>query len=191
MHQRILRLLALMILGLGLSPLLYSNVARAGDDEVLPWPWDTECPFPWETIDGNWVVMSASDREGVQQSVGINQDRFEIHIEYTSYDGTRYFQIRRYDQYGRLRATGRGYSPKAAKIIRAAMFALDDQGRSNPGETCWAIVRAYQSDVNLDCDDDLTTVITVRPISQNAATTSDVHYVVSKTSTQGSQNNHK
>lgn len=161
-----------LTVGMSFQTLAGPYQPTTGEDEVLPWPWGTECPFPWGMIEGEWRVTGL-DRETAPEA----PDHFEFKVTYVAWDGTHHFEISRYSEDGRLLAFGRGVSPYSHKIIRAAMIEVSDDGTS--GRKYWAIVRAYQTDQESSCGKELTTVITLRPINMQEQT-EDIHFVIEK-----------
>jgi hypothetical protein len=131
--------------------------------DLLPWPWGSECPFPWTRIEGDWVVRS-----------GERHDRFTFSVKGTWDNGTRVLEVLRYDSRGRLIGTGEGVAPRGERIVRAAMSG---QG-SEKGKTYWALVRSYVEKRKMSCaKGKLVTVITLRPTD---GASPDVHLIVER-----------
>lgn len=140
------------------------------EDQVLPWPWETACPFPWFEIEGAWTIDSPLSPEPPE-------DEFEIRITYVAPDGVRYFNINRYNRDGIKIAQGSGQAADYVKVIRAAMLEYDEDG-NNLNRGYWVFLRAHQESELKDCSSDLTTVMTIRPFS--SVRSEDVHLVLSK-----------
>jgi len=139
------------------------NSGLTGD--VWPWPWGTECPFPWENIEGAWQV---------KDSVYLTYFVFKVIYE-DEKDGSRHYEIFRYNRDRELIAFGRGIAPKGKRIIRAAMHTVG----LNTAGSYWAIVRAYVKQNENSCSmDSIVTAITIRPIKGSPEM--DVHYRVEK-----------
>ena len=160
------RLILLIFLAFGMSAMASAGPGDFAQDDPLPWPWGTECPFPWTTIDGYWEV---ADEEVVF-------DYFEFETTSVRESGTRVFQIRHYNRTGEMIAEGRGVSQKGQRIVRAA---LTTRGQKKPIERYWAIVRTYVENETFSCEDRrLVTVLTLRPIGKPSS--KDVHYLIEK-----------
>lgn len=107
-------------------------------DELVPWPWGSECPFPWSTADGNWRV------KGVQ---GSKYDKHSLLFE-TAEDleiGVKILNIYHYDKSGRLIGRGTGYSDASNKIIKASMI------ESPTGDNYQIYVRSYANGRTRTC----------------------------------------
>lgn len=169
--KKLVRILLLALTIWFLAPL---NVQS---DEVLPWPWGSECPFPWSDIQGQWTMSEFEGR-------GVMSDYFQFIVIGSSSDGTHYFQIKRFDPLGNLVATGKGFGVQETRIVRAAMTDVNPSAASSQSGTAryWAIVRGYESDQSSSshvCRNDLTVVVTLRPIG-SLSMDEDVHYIVQK-----------
>lgn len=161
------------ILICGLSLAVSIVPAANAEDQVLPWPWDTACPFPWAEIEGAWEV-EAPRTEVLPLPP---RDEFQFKITYAAPDGTRYFNISRYNPSGVKIAEGSGQAPDYMKIIRAAMLEIDEDGHKGR-EGYWVFIRAYQENSVKDCFSDLTTVLTIRPWTM--VREEDTHFILSK-----------
>ncbi|MCB0411139.1 MAG: hypothetical protein KDD22_01350 [Bdellovibrionales bacterium] len=158
------------ILTLGALIFLGGMGSRSFADDVLPWPWGTECPFPWANFSGEWRVSQVD-------GLGMLADSFEFNVLGTSGEGDRnyYFEIKRWNREGELVARGRGFALEKTRIIRAALISQEADGSSN---SYWAIVRGYQSKKSSYCRNDITMVLTLRPIE--GSDQKDSHYVIEK-----------
>lgn len=99
-------------------------------EELVPWPWGSECPFPWNTADGNWRVKGVT---------GSKYDRHNLLFQ-TAEDlniGVKILNIYHYDQSGGLIGRGTGYSDAANKIIKASMM------KATTGDNYQIYVRSY------------------------------------------------
>jgi len=142
----------------------YQPTAEGGDS--LPWPWGSECPFPWHNIEGMWT-----ESEPKTEDLPVSFFEFEI-IDYWS-NGTRVFRVTQYSESGDVLAVGRGTAPRGQKIVRAVLLP------SRPGHVSFsAIVRAYTED-RFVCSDKLVTVLTMR--KRGATPSEDVHLIIGKT----------
>lgn len=148
---------------------LMITTAQAADHEVLdllPWPWGSECPFPWTKIEGTWTVRKDD-----------SQEKFTFEVTGTWENGTNVLEVRRYDGKGRLIGVGEGISPKGERVVRAVMTGFGPHA----GKSYWAIVRTYSEKIsnrkNSCARGKLVTVITLRPTDGSSE---DVHLIVDK-----------
>jgi len=156
-------LLALLLVG-GLSAAA-KDVCTEGD--ALPWPWGTECPFPWENIEGNWQV--SNDETG---------DTFSFQILKVDKVGRRTFEIKRYDVDNVLIAQGKGVATKRRKILRAFLSSIHEPKKKN----YWALIRAYNEVEGFSCDaNHMAVVITLRTTRPKTCE-KDAHFVIRKDS---------
>lgn len=143
-----------------------SDLLGGDDGNTLPWPWGSECPFPWSNIEGMW-----EQKEPKSEQFGSNYFEFEIIDEWES--GVHVFRVSQYDAVGDLVATGKGVSPKGRRIVRSVLLPVDG---SDANDAYTVIVRAYTED---RCSDELVTVLTMR--KNGAPLGEDVHMIVKKT----------
>lgn len=135
--------------------------------DLLPWPWGSECPFPWTKIEGTWSVRSDESP---------NQ-KFTFEVTGTRENGTKVLEVRRYDGKGRLIGIGEGISPKGERVVRAVMTGIGPDA----GNFYWAIVRTYSDKApnrkNSCAQGKLVTVITLRSTDGSSE---DIHLIVDK-----------
>ena len=100
--------------------------------EVMPWPWATQCPFPWDTISGHWKVVA----DNVDMS-------FVFKVVNQSDVGELYLAVREYNNQGELVAKGFGVSSSGSFGVRAAMKYVnnDDQNMDKLGY--WLHISAF------------------------------------------------
>lgn len=159
---RFLRLLTAAALLLSVKPgLASSGVSR---DDLMPWPWGSECPFPWSNIEGVWVSIGNE-----------NPTRFTFEVKGLWDSSTRLLEIRRYNSDDELVGIGEGTSQRREKIVRAAMIGI---GLSE-GESYWAIIRTYNEEQSRSCArSKQITVVTLR--DADGSNSHDVHMVIEK-----------
>lgn len=148
-----------------------------GDDDVLPWPWGTECPFPWGHIEGIWKASkpATSGEAGKNKGPGIFlQSYYEFKVTSMSTYDSKLVEITKYDENGQVIGTGRGYSHPDQRIVRAVIVAAPGVNMANHR----VIVRAYKQNTTLSCGSELVTVLTTRSMTNK--TSSDRHYVLKK-----------
>lgn len=151
-----------LLVGIGLA-MTISAAADVTVYELLPWPWGTECPFPWRKIEGNWTVRSSE-----------NHEHFSFIVKGTWENGTRILEVQRYTGKGLLIGLGEGVAPRSERIVRAAMTGVGPE----EGKSYWALVRTYVEKKKLSCArGKQVTVITLRPTDGSS---DDVHLIVDK-----------
>ncbi|MGE0762832.1 MAG: hypothetical protein AB7N80_06110 [Bdellovibrionales bacterium] len=145
------------------ATLAAAEVRKKGD--LLPWPWGSECPFPWTKIEGEWTSRQKN-----------NPDRFTFEVKGTWDNGTRVLEIRRYNEKDELIGLGEGTSQRREKIVRASMAGVGPA----EGESYWAIIRTYvEEEQKRSCSKNRqVTVITLR--DANGSEENDVHLIIDK-----------
>ena len=156
-------LLTLFVISFPAQAEIYQPMGDGG--QVLPWPWGSECPFPWHNIEGMWT-----ESEPRTESLPITYFEFEIIDEWAS--GTRIFKVTHYDEEGNVIAVGRGTASKGYKIVRAVLLP-----KEKGLDSYSVIVRAYTED-RFACSDELVTVLTVR--KRGATPEEDIHLIIGK-----------
>lgn len=154
----------LALLLVGSFSAMAKDVCTEGD--ALPWPWGTECPFPWGGFDGNWEVVNHEAGETFSFTV-LNVDRF----------GRRTFGIRRYNSTGDLVGEGKGVASKRRKIIRAFISSIQESKKKN----YWALVRAYSEQERFDCNPDHIAVVLTLRTTRPKTCEKDQHFIIRKT----------
>lgn len=153
------------VLALLLATSAFAYAPTSDPDDPLPWPWGTECPFPWHNIEGIWML------EGKQAA-----DQFQFRVISVWDNGTHVFEINRYDKNGQLVGKGQGIAPSGQRIVRAIMYSVLADGFV--GERYKVIVRAYKESENITCSGELITVLTIRPLTGSGPR--EVHYIINK-----------
>ena len=137
-------------------------------DDVLPWPWGSECPFPWSKIEGEWVAKTDTLSE-----------RFTFTVQDDRSPTTRVLLVHRFRSDGELIATGRGLAPRDDRVVRAVMVGVG----SESGTSYWAIVRTYSEKQKKSCSrNKQVTVITLR--SADGSAENETHMVLEKAEAQ-------
>ncbi len=153
----------ILITSLLMGPALHADLKPL---DLLPWPWGSECPFPWTTIEGEWVVRSKD----------ASQERFLFEVTQTWDNGTKVLEVSRFDQTGSLIGVGKATAPRGERVIRAVMTGV---GPNNKGIPYWILVRTYVERLEKrkkSCTrGKLVTVITIR--SRDGQ---EVHLIVDK-----------
>jgi hypothetical protein len=88
------------------------------ESDLVPWPWGTECLFPWNKVEGEWSVKG---------SYGSRYDRHRMVFEAAedvSADGVKLLYIKHFNRGGKLVGEGTGYANPENKIIKAVMTDL-------------------------------------------------------------------
>jgi hypothetical protein len=131
--------------------------------DLLPWPWGTECPFPWKTIEGKWNSRTTVGRE-----------KFEFNSQGSLSNGTRLLEVARYDFEGRLVGVGMGVARRGDRIVRAAMVGVGE----DDGSDYWAFIRTYSQKKTTCARKNQVTVVTLRSIKNHSF--KDVHMVLDR-----------
>lgn len=134
-------------------------------DDLLPWPWGSECPFPWTRIEGEWVGRSQDYTE-----------RFALTVTRELENGSKVLEVKRYDSYDNLIARGEGIAPRSQRIVRAGMVGVGEYS----GESYWALIRTYSETQRRTCSKSKQVmVITLRPTNEKSGD-HDVHIIVDR-----------
>ncbi|NQY99380.1 MAG: hypothetical protein HRT45_01765 [Bdellovibrionales bacterium] len=164
--KKLLAILGVLVLiGFGSVAQATSVLGEGGD--TLPWPWGSECPFPWNSIEGMW-------EEKEPKTEGFLETYFQFEIIEVWQSGTHVFRVQQYDGEGNLVAEGKGVSPRGQRIVRAMLLPTDSTGEA---KSYFVIVRAYTED-RFSCSDKLITVLTMR--ERGAPLDDDMHMIIKK-----------
>lgn len=156
------KILLVLLLVVGVSAAA-KDVCTQGD--ALPWPWGTECPFPWDGIEGDWVV--ADNESG---------DTFSFKVLSVDRLGRRTFEIRRYNAKKELIASGKGVASKRRKILRAFLSSIYEPKKKN----YWALIRGYNEFEGFTCDPNQIAVVITLRTTRPKTCEKDVHYIIRK-----------
>lgn len=147
------KLLIVILLGLAMPLLAGSRDSDVKGDDLFPWPWGTECPFPWAEISGSYILKSQTPSAYAGHYL-----IFEVNHE--ARDGLKFLNISQYDKFGRLFASGRGYSQKDQRIVKGILKSKAS------GREYVAMVRSYVKEKKLSCTQgqNLVTAVTFCPL---------------------------
>jgi len=106
-----------------------SDIWPKGDDH-FPWPWGSECVFPWSQIEGSYVVKSA---------VPSQYDGYYLVLEVLGQKDRNQnaLVITQYDPWGRMYAVGKGVTLKNARLVEGVL------NPGNKGSDYRVIIRSY------------------------------------------------
>lgn len=152
---------------IALTSVANATIPMGEGGDTLPWPWGTECPFPWNSIEGMW-------EEKEPKSGAFYETYFEFEIIEVWQSGTHVFRVNQYDGTGSMIATGKGVSPSGQRIVRAMLLPTTQSERN---KSYFVIVRAYTED-RFACSDQLVTVLTMR--ERGATLDKDLHMIIKK-----------
>lgn len=147
------RMLLVFVLSLFASVSFASKGDLGFGDDVFPWPWGTECPFPWAEIEGAYKVRGFAGRG---QYTG-----YFIHFERTQAANQNFevLQIKQFGRRGQLIAKGQVYSSRDQRIVKGILRSVTDN------HEFVVIVRSYMKDRQATCQPaDLVTAITFCPL---------------------------
>jgi len=90
------------------------------EKETFPWPWSTQCPFPWESIEGKWMATTKTG----------NEVYYDFRVISQTQDGEHYLIVTEYNEEMKILARGVGYSRRGELGVLAAMhwYAEDQHG---------------------------------------------------------------
>lgn len=140
-------------------------------DDLFPWPWGTECPFPWRDIGGEYVVLGAN-------GAGSYNGHF-INFELVSkdVDDIQFLKIQQYTRKGVKFAEGKVYSSKDQRIVRGILRTV------KTGKELTIIVRSYVKDAQKSCKStevkNLVTAVTFCPL-RGKKCLEDANYTLQK-----------
>jgi hypothetical protein len=139
----------LPVLALGL---LATSITAQAKDDLFPWPWGTECPFPWQEIEGSYLVHGPKGGPYNRHVVS-----FEVIEQQQS--GKKHLLVKQFDRRGYMVASGKAYSQKDQRIVRGILKS-EETGRNYV-----VMVRTYAKGDNKSCRSaDLATAITFCPL---------------------------
>lgn len=128
-----------------------TSVHTYGDD-LIPWPWGSECPFPWREIEGTFMVKKG---KGGPYSGHV----MEFTVIESPKDGVNYLEINEYDSKGKPYASGKGFTQKDKRLVRGLLTTADGSRKYT------VIVRSYVRSENAKCaDSDLALVAAFCPL---------------------------
>jgi len=134
-----------------------------GDDDLFPWPWGTECPFPWQDIKGTYLVRSAKPAPHSGHFLKVSVDQKNDSIEFLN--------ITEYDENGQLYAKGKGYAQQNERIVKGLLY------QAASGTSFTVMVRSYAENKSPQCLGDLVTAVTFCPL-RGKKCTSETSYLL-------------
>lgn len=99
-----------------------------------PWAWGTECPFPWNQIDGTWVVQS------IDQSGPNHGHSLRITSGSRGSSASKFLSVEHFDKRGKLVAAGSstGRSSKSDRVMDVGLVRLQ-----SPYTSYKVLLRSY------------------------------------------------
>jgi hypothetical protein len=92
-----------------------STSAGGGGDDLFPWPWGSECPFPWQEIQGRYVVRA-------QKAGGTYNGHFlDITVSDKEDSNLEFLSITEYDRNGVVYASGQGYAQATDRVVKGLL----------------------------------------------------------------------
>ena len=125
-------LISLILIGAIVAPATGTTIIDTTGDDLFPWPWGTECPFPWSKIEGLYQVKAGKNSSYKGHVI-------ELTVSSEEGDGSRELEIVQYDSSGDLHAEGVGYADEDGLIVKGYM----DRERDEKGYKVF--VRTYIS----------------------------------------------
>lgn len=105
-------------------------------DDLFPWPWGTECPFPWREIGGGYVIHGVGPYNG---------HFIDFELASAAADDMQFLKIKQYDKWGTIFAEGKVYSSREQRIVRGILRTVKSQ------KDMAIIVRSYVKDTQKSC----------------------------------------
>jgi hypothetical protein len=133
--------------------------------DVFPWPWGSECPFPWREIEGTWMVKGEDN-----SFFNGNSLTFDVKKED---DGVKVLEIAQFDREANLRARGNGFSEKDKRVVKGIMTS------EQTGKNYTVMVRSYSKKSKSCRSTDLVSAITFCPL-RGKKCLQDSNYVLEK-----------
>lgn len=161
-----------LIITLGLALTFAISALAGGDidpkgDDLFPWPWGTECPFPWKEIEGGYYVRSIP-------SGPYNGHLMYFEVKKNSNASIRYLNVTQYNRNGFVFARGKARAEKDQKIVTGVM-RTEESGREYI-----IMVRTYENSKTAACRaNDMVTAITYCPM-RGRKCMNDANYVLEK-----------
>jgi hypothetical protein len=122
-------------------------------DDVFPWPWGSECPFPWAEIEGTYKIRGMGGR-GPYSGHYVSFEAIESKVQ-----NVKLLSIMQYDRRGQLYSKGQVYSSRDQRIVKGILRNI----KNNDEYT--VIVRSYVKDRTSTCRDSaLVTAVTFCPL---------------------------
>ncbi|OFZ15471.1 MAG: hypothetical protein A2Z20_12325 [Bdellovibrionales bacterium RBG_16_40_8] len=142
----------LILLGAILPTLSSAGEIKSLGDDLFPWPWGTECPFPWKEIEGQYTIQSDSPEI-------FSGNNLVFDVVKQGRDDLKFLKITQFDSRGILYASGDGYSQKDQRIVKGILRV------ENSNYEYYIIVRSYVKDKRNNCDSgQLVTAVTFSPL---------------------------
>ena len=108
-----------------------SLAIEGGDGAPWPFDWGSECPFPWNQIEGAWKVQGTlkSPHSGDILEFTLDEDVSSGHL----------LIVEHFDKEGQIVGRGTGYSDKTNRVTKAIMTGLNKK----EGQRYRLLVRSY------------------------------------------------
>ncbi len=143
------------------------RVNPAGDD-LFPWPWGTECPFPWKEIEGGYYVRA-------MQSGPYSGHLMYFEVKKSSNSSVKYLNVTQYNRNGFVFARGKASSEKGEKILKGVMRTEDSD------RDFVIMVRSYEGSKAAACDENhVVTAITFCPMRGRDKCMNNANYVLER-----------
>jgi hypothetical protein len=160
------------IITLGLA-MTFAISAFAGEridpkgDDLFPWPWGTECPFPWKEIEGGYYVRAAKTAQ-------YSGHLMYFEVKKSNNASMRYLNVTQYNRNGFIYARGKASAEKDQRIVKGVM-RTEETGREFV-----VMVRTYENSKTSACRaNDMVTAITYCPM-RGRKCMDDANYVLEK-----------
>lgn len=105
--------------------------ALGGGDDHFPWPWGSECPFPWTEIDGIYQVKATNNK-----ARSFHNHYLSFHADKAGREGLKFLVISHFDRAGNLYASGNGFSQEDKRVVRGVL-------KAKGGREFTVVIRSY------------------------------------------------
>jgi hypothetical protein len=156
-----LLLTSIALAGSDLGPNGVASIVRAssmkslpdgGGDDLFPWPWGSECPFPWQEIKGRYMVKSLG--RGV-----LSGHMLEISVVQKDGSDLEFLEIQEFDRAGNLYAKGEGYAQPNERVVKGIL------NNERTERSSLVMIRTYVKDQKSECSArNLVTAVTFCPL---------------------------
>lgn len=152
--MRKLILLAMLIAGVQVFATSSQNlkiVTLEGSDGA-PWPfvWGAECPFPWDSIEGEWIVEGAED--------ATHTGDYLVFTAEEDVENGKLLFIEHHNKKGEIVGRGTGYADTTNKVTKALISGLAASDRYK------LLVRSYTAPKTKKCGSRQVMAVTFCPV---------------------------
>ena len=127
-----------VILAVSVMSLTAHSGAPGTKGDMVPWPWGSECPFPWSGVEGTWRVDPVSQSEFAG---------YALEFHHYKEGAKKVLAARIFNASGEVLAVGHGFSINGGEVILLTMKNISTESRFR------IYVRVYPEHGGLSCSD--------------------------------------